>query len=309
MFLLVPLFHEGASRAPKLTLGLIFLNLSIFFVAWPLQVRANKVVTSSHLADAAAPLVKIALSDDSFLSGPEKDRLARDVASPDFPASSTLATIDKIDEMKVRLDQPGRYHWTTFHDVFEAQRAAWIEAPDQTTPYHRFGYSAAAGLGPRLFTHQFLHYGIFHLLGNMLFLWVIGAVLEHHHSCRIIAIFLLGGAVAALIQRQIGLPNGEMMVGASGSISALIGYGLTAFPRERVRLFYLLILAISPRSGQVSWPLWVCVPLWVIAQLLLLQVPAQGGAQIAYGAHLGGAALGAALGLAERWTAPAFSNA
>ncbi len=142
-----------------------------------------------------------------------------------------------------------------------------------------------------LVTSMFLHGGLLHLLGNMLYLWVFGNNIED--ACghvRFIAFYLLCGIAAAFAQ---GLPNPDStipMIGASGAISGVLGAYLLLFPHARV---YVLIpfgfLFLYPiRAG------WL-LGFWFFFQILsgVMADPTEGG--VAFWAHVGGFVAGMAL--------------
>jgi membrane associated rhomboid family serine protease len=144
------------------------------------------------------------------------------------------------------------------------------------------------------FTSMFMHGSWFHLLGNLWFLWVFGNNVEDAmgHG-RFAAFYLLTGLAAGAAQ---ALPNvGSLipMVGASGAISGVMGAYLVLYPRVRVHT--LVFLGFYLRT--IALPAWVMLVYWVALQALG-SVPALVGAEgggVAFLAHLGGFAAGAAL--------------
>lgn len=141
-------------------------------------------------------------------------------------------------------------------------------------------------------TSMFMHGGLFHLFGNMLFLWVFGNNVEDRLGRgRFLAFYLLGGLAALALQVAID-PNAETpVVGASGAISAVLAGYLLLFPRARV--WTLVII--------VPLPLPAVVPLvyWFVQQLFngyagLTEVTAGAGESggVAYFAHIGGFVFG-----------------
>ena len=149
---------------------------------------------------------------------------------------------------------------------------------------------------PRLWSSLVVHAGPLHLLGNLLFLWVFGRGVEGALGPRrLIGLFLLGGAVAGLIHTLAGPESMAPTVGASGAISGLMGAYLTLFPRQRIRTAMLLVI----------WPVIVEVPalvwlgLWLVLQVVSgwqeIGGAGPGSGEVAWWAHVGGFAAGAAL--------------
>jgi len=113
-----------------------------------------------------------------------------------------------------------------------------------------------------LLTSMFLHGGILHLLGNMLYLWIFGDNVEDAMgSVRFLVFYLLCGIVAAFAQIAIGSGSSIPMVGASGAIAGILAAYFMLFPQSRVLtlipLFFFLRLVAVPAVFLLGfWFLW-----------------------------------------------------
>lgn len=99
----------------------------------------------------------------------------------------------------------------------------------------------------RLFTSMFLHFGISHLMNNMLVLFVLGSRLERAvGKLRFLAVYLLGGTAANIISMFLELKTGEYSVsaGASGAVFAVMGAMIYIVLRNRGRLEDLTVRQI-----------------------------------------------------------------
>lgn len=147
-----------------------------------------------------------------------------------------------------------------------------------------------------LLTSMFIHGGLFHLLGNMWFLWIFGDNVEDlvGHG-RFVVFYLLCGVAASLshvlIQPDVVLP----MVGASGAISGVMGAYLRKFPMARI----VTLLPIFFFFHLIRVPAFLFLGVWFLLQLL-----SAGGEQgVAWYAHIGGFVVGFLLiGLMARRT-------
>lgn len=146
----------------------------------------------------------------------------------------------------------------------------------------------------QLFSYQFLHdpWGIFHLLFNMVFLWVFGIAVEDRLGrLGFLGFYLLGGAIAGLLQIAL---SPAPVIGASGATAAVAGGFLALFPRGRITvlLFFLLI-------GVYSIPAVWFIGLYVALDILGALAEVVGGRSrgVAFAAHLGGYAYGLGAGL------------
>ncbi len=137
-----------------------------------------------------------------------------------------------------------------------------------------------------LVTSMFLHGGLMHLLGNMLFLWVFGDNIEDAMGhARFVGFYLLCGVAAALTHVAVAPATPVPMVGASGAISGVLGAYLLLYPKARVAVLILYL--------PFAFPAYVLLLLWIGFQLLA----AGGGGQpgVAWYAHIGGFFAGMAL--------------
>lgn len=142
-----------------------------------------------------------------------------------------------------------------------------------------------------LLTSMFLHGGIMHLAGNMLFLWVFGNNIEDHLGrVRFLAFYLVGGIVATGAHVALNLDSTIPVVGASGAIAAVMGAYLVWFPDAPVRtvIIFFLITVVDLRA---KWLLGF----WFVSQFFI-----NPNAGVAWAAHVGGFVFGVAIGLLVR---------
>ena len=151
-----------------------------------------------------------------------------------------------------------------------------------------------------LLSSIFLHGGLLHLGGNMLFLWIFGDNIELKYGrVKFLGVYLLWGIVAGLAHVVVE-PNSPIpAVGASGAISGVLGAYLALFPRARILTFMMLGFFWRMIHIQAKWFL----PFWLIFQNILPFVIGgfgQTGGGVAFMAHIGGFAVGYAFGYAYK---------
>ncbi len=148
-----------------------------------------------------------------------------------------------------------------------------------------------------IFTSMFMHGGLVHIGGNMLYLWIFGNNVEDvlGHG-RYLLFYLASGVAAALAQTAIGPSSTVPMVGASGAVSGVLGAYLLLFPHAHVTT--LIILGFFFRLVQI--PAVIVLGFWIVLQVLngLGSFGASGG--VAFFAHIGGFVAGMALLFALR---------
>ncbi|MEU3842605.1 rhomboid family intramembrane serine protease [Streptomyces sp. NPDC028635] len=136
-------------------------------------------------------------------------------------------------------------------------------------------------------TALFVHGSWVHLLGNMLFLYVFGAMTEERMGRGRFVVFYVGcGCLALLGYAAAHAASEQSLVGASGAISAVLGAFLSLFPRARVTSLLPFLFFVPLR-----FPAWVVLPFWAALQWLAAGRATEGPG-VAYLAHLIGFGLG-----------------
>lgn len=158
-----------------------------------------------------------------------------------------------------------------------------------------------------LITSQFLHGGLMHIAGNMLFLWIFGDNLEAEMGrVKFLAFYLTCGVGASLIQVLTAPYSVVPTVGASGAIAGVLGGYLLLYPKARVDV--LIIFIVFFRIFPI--PAWIMLAIWFGMQLFggIGADPDTGG--VAYWAHIGGfvVGLGLVLPLWRKRGGPAYWN-
>jgi membrane associated rhomboid family serine protease len=146
-----------------------------------------------------------------------------------------------------------------------------------------------------LLTAMFMHGGILHLAGNMLFLWVFGNNIEDSMSrWRFLLFYLLGGLAATFAHVLAGPDSAVPTIGASGAIAAVLGAYLLLFPRARVVTLIFIVFFFTI----IELPALFVLGAWFVLQLLYgaadAAQPVGEGGGVAYFAHIGGFLFGLA---------------
>ncbi|MEV6111811.1 rhomboid family intramembrane serine protease [Streptomyces sp. NPDC052109] len=152
-------------------------------------------------------------------------------------------------------------------------------------PAELFARPVRAALTPA--TALFVHGSWVHLLGNMLFLFVFGAMTEERMGRVEFTVFYVGcGYLALLGYAAANAASTQSLVGASGAISAVLGAFLYLFPRARVTSLLPFLFFLPLR-----FPAWVVLPCWAALQWAAAEQSSDGPG-VAYLAHLVGFGLG-----------------
>jgi len=169
----------------------------------------------------------------------------------------------------------------------------FLSGPDEALVYKQFGLvpeellvalTGRPDLVPynafTIFTSMFLHGGILHIGGNMLYLWIFGNNIEDTIGhMRFVIFYLCAGLVAAVVQFSIEPGSSVPMIGASGAVSGVLGAYLLLFPRARVKTLIFIFIFITT----VDIPAMLLLTVWFLIQILFSQ-----GQGVAWFAHIGG---------------------
>lgn len=143
-------------------------------------------------------------------------------------------------------------------------------------------------------TSMFLHAGWTHFAGNMLYLWIFGDNVEDRFGHLGYALFYVAGGIFAAVAHLLANPTSVVpTIGASGAIAAVMGAYFVLHPRARISSIVVVFLSIRV----VAVPALVYLALWFGLQLLAgssVLASSAGDAAVAWWAHLGGFAFGAA---------------
>lgn len=143
-------------------------------------------------------------------------------------------------------------------------------------------------------TSMFMHGGLLHLGGNMLYLWIFGNNVEDSMGrLRFAVFYLLCGAAAALAQSFADPSSQTPMIGASGAIGGVLGAYLVLHPRANVRVLMWIIVFVR----LINVPAAIVLGFWFAGQVLSgAMTPTDGaGGGVAFWAHVGGFVAGVAL--------------
>ncbi len=173
----------------------------------------------------------------------------------------------------------------------------WMLGPALQPFLFRYGLVAAEFSWATVFTSMFLHGGLLHAAGNMLYLWIFGDNVEDRvgHG-RFLAFYLACGAAAALAQTWVHPGATVPMVGASGAVAGVMGAYFVLYPKSRI----VTLLPIFVFIQIIEVPAIVFLGVWFLMQFVnglgsaALTPAGQATGGIAFWAHVAGFAAGAA---------------
>ncbi len=171
----------------------------------------------------------------------------------------------------------GYEHGAAFVAVFGAVPAQFTGAAPHAAP--------ALTPGLTIVTSMFLHGGLLHLLGNMVFLWIFGNNVEDATGhLRFVVFYLVCGAAAAVTHIVTHPASNVPMVGASGAISGILGAYFLLYPHARI--VTLIWLGFFAQTVQI--PAFLFLGFWFLMQSFSWAAGGGDGGGVAVAAHVGG---------------------
>ncbi|MBI5190211.1 MAG: rhomboid family intramembrane serine protease [Nitrospirae bacterium] len=152
------------------------------------------------------------------------------------------------------------------------------------------GAVGAASVGrASILTSMFMHGGLLHIGGNMLFLWIFGDNVEDRIGHVRFLLFYLACGLAAAFAHMLGDPSSSTpMIGASGAVSGVLGAYMLLFPGARVLTLVFVFLMWVPAA--------LVIGVWITVQILSsMESYGTGHTGIAWTAHIGGFFAGMAI--------------
>jgi membrane associated rhomboid family serine protease len=156
---------------------------------------------------------------------------------------------------------------------------------------------------PNFITYMFMHGGIFHIVFNMLFLWLFGKVVESIFGHYRFLLFYFGGGITAALSHiaichLTGAGQDIPMLGASGAIAAVLGVFLVRYYFVKIEMRWFFFFFFFFRIFTFHLRAWVfLLGLWFIPQLIFGFLTLGWFSSVAYWAHIGGFLFGVILGL------------
>jgi membrane associated rhomboid family serine protease len=264
--------NNPTSRFPIVTVGLIVVCVAVFI--WQLNFPENQRLSEAgfgHIDQSSLEYGAIAYRITHTGAGKCDIGAVSEFAPGQFEAGVVCPGTKDFDEAVARSQaDPG-----ASLGPFQIDQKPWWET---------------------LFTSMFMHGGILHIAGNMLFLWVFGNNIEEKMGrLKFLLFYVLAGLIAVYTQAVIDPGSTAPTIGASGAIAGVLGAYALLFPKARVLTLIFIIFFVT----LVEIPALILLALWFILQFVpaLGQVAVgSGGDQgVAYFAHVGGFVFGLAV--------------
>jgi membrane associated rhomboid family serine protease/TolA-binding protein len=290
--LLIPITDKISWRNPPIvTILLILINCLVYFVFQlndnEKYIRAEEYYFDSGLAEIEIEqYVKYrnpSHNDNSIYHA--NGKLNEDKAFQQYQDMMKDYTyLEKLFNQEIIGPRDPEFsEWRQLRDKYEDRRSDIVAL--------NYGFIPAKSKPMSFLTHMFLHGGLGHLLGNMVFLWLVGCMLEMGGGRSFYsAAYILAGLGSVVLFWLIYPQSPVPLVGASGAISGITGAFTVLYCKKKVKFFYSLGFYFNYLKVRAIFLL----PIWFANEFY--QLFFGGMSNVAYVAHIGGLISGAILG-------------
>ncbi len=269
-------------RHPAVTYVIVAINVVAFIATAMIMSGPSNAALEAKFDE----IVKVLLAHPYLVPPPEIERF---FSPEDFVYLSAAA-----EEMRKKVGVPAEGTHLRQSRILE-QKVAELQELLGAHPLYRLGYVPARPEIAKLFTSLFVHADFWHLLGNMLFLFIVSAFLEDVMGRPLfIAFYITGGLVATGFHVWQNPGSYAPLVGASGAVAAVMGGYLFRFWKSRIELLWLPIFFLPWLRARFFAPAFVIIPLWFVSDFYLAMRGTQ-DVGIAVWAHVGGFLFGFAV--------------
>jgi membrane associated rhomboid family serine protease len=303
---IIPFFHGIPTFRSLITWCLVFLNIFFYFSFEKEQskfdVTVNKLYDDTFYLQAQGMLFAQIIDQHPQESTGVLGTMAYKALKGHQSSQKTLG------ELAFRSFLFKKYASTAITKGDQVQFRYWKTRYDNMTetqnmdPSYILGLTQSRSSLVSYITYQFTHGGVVHLASNLWFLMIFGAFVEKlFGSFYFLIFYLVSGMIAAKTFLLLSGTSEAPLIGASGSISGLMGLVLALYWKKGIRCFYW-ILPKQGYHGFAKFPAWIVLLFWISSDLAgyLGTLEELGG--VAHAAHLGGFAFGGIIGLVIRFT-------
>jgi len=302
----IPIGNENSTvrRLPWITFSIMAVNVGIFFVTYPtVQSQheemaklgtAMELFVEKHPEMLADETVRKKLQEAGLISKTESDSIAEQIKKSPELAEQYRQWFASLEAQTLRDELDSKI--TAFKNA--AQDSVW----------YKYGLSPNGKWKPhQLITSAFLHAGLVHLFGNLIFFFAVAFSLEDLWGRGVFLGFYLLGAAASCIPSLLH-PAVVPSLGASGAISATMGAFLFRLPKTRIKLlclhFWLVRLLFGKRPLVFMVPGYIYLASYFIAQVVSWYFDKKAGSvsNVGYSVHIAGFVFGAGFALMMKLT-------
>lgn len=304
VFFPIPLGSDKAKfrRVPFVTLTIVMLNVLIFFSTLNWAEHSEKKLETSH-----KNLLHFLQTTPSILESETVQKKLNEaglIPNHQITFEEGIMALPPGNDSEVKQIY-GELEFLRLMESFDKFIVDYKSAMKENF-YYKYG------LGPngkwkiaQLITHMFLHGGLLHLAGNMLFLLALGSGLEEYWGHKVYSVFYIFVGMAACVPSFV-VPYDSPMIGASGAISGVMGGFLICMHNTKIKIgwlclpfFFIFLILRKKPFGIIRLPAYIYLVYYFFTQMLFWWVAKNvgGSTGVAYSAHVGGFFFGVAFAI------------
>ncbi len=281
---------------------LFALNLIVFLMSYTpemiSQYRLEDKLKDKFFMNSQGRLYAQFINDNSQFYSPLIRQMARKVQDGDTEKLEMLSSLALRNEKFVAEGPATEFKGDQVAIERWKRTIASVNHLKSKHPSYLLGLSSEDVSTWKWFSYIFIHSGLLHFLGNMLFFLIFACFLEPIiGGLALLVLFLSSGAFAAGFYLMISGASAAPLVGASGAVSGMMAFFCFLYWTKPVRYVYWLFLPFRGFSGFVYLPGWIIFAMWIFADLAGFFSTIEDFGGVAYTAHLGGELVGLTAGL------------
>ena len=285
---------QSIFRAP-VTWALFFLNLAVLIYTY-VPAHKSQIVLENELRQSAYSQTQGLVFADYIKQNPTRYvasvvNLANRATEPgEVDGREILGGIAVRDNsfinhsghLKDNIDDPIAFNWWK-------KKIAEFRRVRDADPSYQLGVTAAHNDLEHWITYQFVHSGVAHFSGNMLFFLIFGCSLEMiFGGLAVLVLYLLSGIAGAMMFMSVNHGSAIPLIGASAAISGIAAFFCIMLWTRPVRYIYFLFIPKRDYLGFAYLPAWITLALWMLSDIAGQWATPPGLGGIAYSAHVGG---------------------
>jgi membrane associated rhomboid family serine protease len=280
MFFIIPIgSEEGVRRLPYVTIGLIVMNTIVWIITSMVLSGQMSELQQLHerLMDIEVHYAyRFLETDPGLLQGKDIDKVRERIHGGDI----------------IPIGSEDYQQWNNLYQHYKDKKSHLV--------FESFGFKPSEFNFFKLFSSMFVHGDFFHLLFNMLFLWLVGCNIEDDWGWRVfLGLYLVSGFVAGIVYAMVFSKSTVPLIGASGAIAGVMGAFMIRHYKTKIRFGYFLWFFIRSYVGVFSIYAGIILPIWFVQQIIGASWGMETGT--AYWAHIGGFVFGAVLGISLKF--------
>lgn len=303
--MIFPLFHGVPTFRALITWCLVFTNVVFYFSyshdAQKFEDKVNRVYNDNYYLQAQGQVFSQIIDNHPQESSELLNSIAYKAKIGNLTSQMTLGSLAFRSSFFKKYAESYPFKGDEIQYNYWKDHYTQMLKHQKEDPSYIMGVTQTNSSIFNMISYQFAHGGAIHLISNLWFLLIFGSFIERlFGSLYFIGFYLSAGVIAAYIFMLTSGASEAPLIGASGSISGLMGLVLVLMWNKKINCFYW-VLPKTGYHGFKKFPAWVVMAVWITSDLAGYLGTMEEFGGVAHAAHLGGFVYGAFTGLVMRF--------